>query len=224
VSDQRERSLAREPEGDVEARASWLRARLRSDELWPSRVRLLAYAGDPAASLAAGEPPGPDPVTEPEGFLIGLLAFDLDAAVRLALTCAQPLLAGLNDHAPWERRPQEAVDAAWAWLETEDLAERESARVAASQAADDAELSGEQLMDLTLEGVEVDLALVAWGAVAPVRLATELREESLPALAQEVFRELEAGFAELGDLEPEVGRSFLADAMEGLRPWCLMTR
>ncbi|MBL4847073.1 MAG: hypothetical protein JKY65_16255 [Planctomycetes bacterium] len=224
MSDLRERALAREPEGDVEARASWLRARMRTDELCPSRVRLLAYAGDSAACLALGVARGPDPVTDPERFLIDLVEIDLDAACRLALTCSRPLLAGLHGHAPWESRPQEAVDATWAWLETEDLAERESARVAASQAADDAEQSGDELMDLVIEGLEVELAVVAWGAAAPTRLATEIREETLPALAWDVFRELEAGFAELGNLEPGSGRSFLADALEDFRSWCLMTR
>ena len=224
MSDQRDRALSREPEGDVEARAAWLRARLRTNELSPSRVRLLAYAGDPGACLALGESAGPDPLADPESFLIGLVELDLDAACRLALICARPLLSGLSLRAPWEQRPQEAVDAAWAWLETEDLAERGSARVAASQAGEDADQCGDELMDLVLEGVKIDLALVAWGAVAPVRLVTELREESISTLAREVFRDLEAGFAELGDLELGSDRSFLGNALEELRTWCLMTR
>lgn len=220
MGDERERALSRAPSGDLEARAGWLRARLRAGELLPNRVRLLAFLGDEGAVLASGQGPGPDPGVDPAAFFLALVTFDSEAACRLGLRAAQPLLQELERHADWEERPRLAIEAAWAWLETEDLALRESARVAASQAAEDAEEAAEMFRDLVIEGVETELAFLVRALVAPVRLATELREESLPTLAGEVFREL---VGELGILEPE-GTSFLLEAVEDLSAWCLMTR
>lgn len=224
MRDERQRSLAREPEGDVEARAAWLRRRLQEGELSAARVQLLAFTGDPAAGLATDQSPGPDPDLEPDEFFAALVTFDSEAACRLALLCAGPLAEALRKLAEWEPRPREALEAAWAWLETEDLAERETARVATSLAVEDAEDAGDELMDRQLEGLEIELALVAWGVVAAASLGTELREESLPSLGREVFNSLEAGFAELETLEPTEGGSCLQAGLSELRAWCLMTR
>jgi hypothetical protein len=224
VRDERQRSLAREPEGDVEARATWFRRRVQEGELHAARIQLLAFTGDPAAGLACDQPAGPDPGLDPAQFFVALIEHDSEAACRLALHCAGPLVEALARLAEWESRPQEALEAAWAWLETEDLALRETARVAASQAVEDAEDAGDELMDRQLEGLSIDLALLAWGIVAAARLGTELREESLPTLGREVFNELEAGFAELGTLEPLDGASCLEAGLRKLRGWCLMTR
>lgn len=209
--------------GDVEARATWLRGRVQEGALWGSRVELLAFIGDPAAGVACDRGAGPDPVESPSEFFSALVEFDAEAAYRLALHCAAPLVEALTRHAEWEQRPKEAWEAGWSWLETEDLAERETARVTAAQAADDAEDAVDELMDRQLEGLSIELGLVAGGVVAAVRMGTELREEALPALGRETLSELEAGFAELGLLEPVEG-SCLSAGLENLQAWCLMTR
>ncbi len=223
MRDERQRSLAREPDGDVEARAAWLRRGLQEGSLSAARLSLLAFVGDPAAGLACDQEPGPDPDLHPGRFFVSLVEFDSEAACRLALLYAAPLVEALATHAEWELRPRAALEAAWAWLETEDLALRETMRVAASQAVDDAEVAEDELMDRQLEGLPIDLALLALGVVAAASLGTELREESLPSLGREVFSCLEAGFAELGSLEPRRG-SCLQPGLEELTSWCLMTR
>lgn len=223
MPDEEQRALGRAPAGDVEARAGWLRRALRDGELSAARLALLAFCGDPAAGLASDQDPGPDPDQDPADFFAALVAFDAEAACRLALLCAEPLADALARLAEWEPRPRAALDAAWTWLETEDLAYRESARVAAAQAVEDAEDAEDELMDRQLQGLEVELSLLALGVLSAARLGTELREESLPSLGREVFSCIEAGFAELERLEPEEG-SFLQAGLTELRAWCLMTR
>lgn len=223
MRDERQRSLEREPQGDLEARAAWLRRALQEGALSAARLKLLAFVGDPAAGLACDQEPGPDPNLHPDRFFASLIEFDSEAACRLALLCAGPLVEALAIHAAWEPRPRAALEAAWAWLETEDLALREAMRVAASQAVEDAEDAEDELMDRQVTGLSLELALIAVGVVAAARLGTELREESLPTLGREVFSCLEAGFAELGTLEPKEG-SCLQAGLSELTSWCLMTR
>lgn len=215
MSDPRGRAWERSAEGDPEARAAWLRGRLRAGELEPQRLALLAFLGDPGAGQALPEvSPGPDWRATPEAFFGALAEFDHEAACRLALWSAEPLLEALSAHARWEERPHQAAAALREWLCETDPGRREAARVATVFAHEDAELAGEGLMDLAL-GVDLDLSLLAWGASAPARLAAELRREALAGEAREVLSELGAGHAELGRDDP------LSEALERLRRWCL---
>ena len=223
MSDPRGRALERASAEDPDARAAWLRARLREGQLSPRRLALLAFLRDPGALLACPEAaPGPDHAHAPAEFFAALADLDRDAACRVALWSAEPLVEALREHASWELAPLQALSAAWDWLEEPDPARREAARVATRLASEEAQLAGERLMDFDGDpdgdpsaDPDLDLALLAWGASAPARLASELRDEALPSEAREVLSELEAGHAELGRDDP------LDEPLRRLAAWCL---
>ncbi|MGE0706780.1 MAG: hypothetical protein AB7N76_06205 [Planctomycetota bacterium] len=214
MSDQRRRALEREAHGDREQAAALLLERVRAGELSPTQLELLALLGEPAAALALPDarvlPAAPDP----QAFAAALLPFGKPVLVRAALAAARPLLRLLEEHAPWERRPQEALDAVAAWLTAP---QREPLRVAVRLTLPEVERAGEELSDNAQPTVEeVELAFVAHATGAVAELAAELREVAWVALTADALAQAEALHEDLG---AEDGAVALARA--ALRRWCL---
>lgn len=110
MTDERIRALARRAQqGDVDARASLLRERLRAGTLDPARLEVAARMGDAGARRAFDAPPPIDVA----GAVELLRASD---AARVAVTCAWRVLPIWQAAAPDDREVARAVEAFGAWL------------------------------------------------------------------------------------------------------------
>lgn len=139
MADERLRRLERERDaGDPDAAARLVQEHVRTGELTPGGVRLLAYLGDPAAQrVEPGNAPDTDPrpEVELEAWLRGLSGWGKPALVRAAIALALDVLPAFEDVWPGERRARGAVEAAQGWLSEP----REASRVAARFAAEEAD-------------------------------------------------------------------------------------
>jgi len=134
VSDRRLRELERLREaGDRPAAVRLLRERLRSGDLDPERLALLAYVGDEVAAEALGEA-APRPSRDLESWLRGLARWGRPAFARAATAAARLVLPFWELTAPEDARPREAIAAAEACLADPGAPAAEEARARAEAA------------------------------------------------------------------------------------------
>ena len=138
MSDEQLRQLERrwKETGAIEDEAAWLRARVQSGAVTEDRLRLAAYFGSAAASMALRDPPsdwmagwplqaepwggGPPMIQRPEGgygypsylasWLHDLPSWDLKVIVRLLLGIARAALPAFEKAYPDEPGPRLALE------------------------------------------------------------------------------------------------------------------